>query len=527
MAIQGERFNLDLSSEINDDVQPSTTMNLIRDVTENFPSTLPEPPRAPTQTSTTTGFPAHKKRITKISAFKRAAQAAQGGRGKTLTDSQFKNQSRDDAPRLDDAPRTDVTPGADNDKAQEEDFEALERQRIDQENRRRLAAMSPEDIERERQELLATLSPSLVERLMKRADARIGDAAHVTTVATSSSTQAIAEAPSSSSSRKDGKTTVEESRDIVETPHDDANDDYDDDDNDDDDDIDDKKFDPDAAPLIPPPDLVPASSSKLPPLPPIHFPTRPSQPPILDPAAPDFLETLHEKYYPDLPHDPSKLAWMAPLPTDDDDDPPPNPTTTTTTNPNPNPNTTPKIPKSSYSPHLPSLPASALRFNFRGELLPPRQARQVPVTAGLHHHSDAPEAGGYAVPELARLARSVFPAQRCVAFQTLGRILYRLGKGYFGDEGSEIVMGLWRCVEEGRVLEVLQREAAAGIERGVEGEQGEGVGIVGEGEWEEGGRGGRGGEEGGGQGYHRSAQTLAVEALWNWQRGGGKRWKAQ
>ena len=68
--------------------------------------------------------------------------------------------------------------------------------------------------------------------------------------------------------------------------------------------------------------------------------------------------------------------------------------------------------------------------------------------------------------------------------QVLGRLLYRLGKGIFG-QGSEMTMGMWRCIEEGKVLDVLQQAAA---------------------------------NEGG----HRSVSAYAQEAVWLWQRGGGK-----
>lgn len=113
----------------------------------------------------------------------------------------------------------------------------------------------------------------------------------------------------------------------------------------------------------------------------------------------------------------------------------------------------------------------------------------MPTTKGLHHHGEAPEAAGYTVPELARLARSAFPAQRCIAFQTLGRLLYRLGRGELGGEGSEIAMGLWRCMEEGKVVQTL--EEAAGAEGG-----------------------------------HQGSKVYAVEAVWLFQKGGGKVWKA-
>ncbi|KAK1067871.1 hypothetical protein LTR33_011270, partial [Friedmanniomyces endolithicus] len=113
-----------------------------------------------------------------------------------------------------------------------------------------------------------------------------------------------------------------------------------------------------------------------------------------------------------------------------------------------------------------------LRFSFTGELLAPRTASLIPVTAGLHHHGDSPEAAGYTVAELAHLSRSTYAAQRCVAFQTLGRFLYRLGKGEFGDPGEpgedvtgaeesfgELARGLWHAVEQERVIETLVLES--------------------------------------------------------------------
>jgi hypothetical protein len=122
----------------------------------------------------------------------------------------------------------------------------------------------------------------------------------------------------------------------------------------------------------------------------------------------------------------------------------------------------------------------------------------MPVSKGLHHHGEAPEAAGYTIPELARLARSAVPGQRCVAFQALGRILYRLGKGEWGvGEGGrvgdedDLAFGLWRLFRQGRVLETL--EAAAGVEEGV---------------------------------GHRGARAYAIEALWLFEKGGWKeKWR--
>lgn len=184
---------------------------------------------------------------------------------------------------------------------------------------------------------------------------------------------------------------------------------------------------------------------------------------------------------------------------------------------------------SPYHPSQTAFNASDLRFDFKGALLAPSIAREIPVTQGLHHHAAAPEAAGYTIPELAAMARSTVPAQRCVAFQTLGRFLYRLGKGEFGfekvrqktsiedgpvkvakdpskidedeevdeddvevdmeDAASAMAAGLWYCVEEGRVVETLTEEANR--DRG-----------------------------------HLTSRTFAQEALWNWRRGGGRRRQA-
>ncbi|CAK7275084.1 hypothetical protein SEPCBS57363_006496 [Sporothrix epigloea] len=209
----------------------------------------------------------------------------------------------------------------------------------------------------------------------------------------------------------------------------------------------------------------------------MHFPRAPAVP-DLDPDDPDFLQNLHTKYFPHLPADPARLAWMAPLPTAD----------------------SPADRESPYYPGQDSLAVSQLRFDFRGRLIPPRRSREIPMTKGLHHHGVAPEAAGYTIGELARLARSAVPSQRCVAFQLLGRLLYRLGRGEFGgasgmdepttDPRVQLAQGIWRSLSEGRVLETLREAAAA--------EEGQG---------------------------HRGSRAYAMEAIWLYEKGGWKeRW---
>ncbi|KAH8687275.1 RPAP1-like protein [Tricladium varicosporioides] len=437
MNLRGQRFTVDLSDEEDEHASPSrVSTHAIPSVSNAFIGDIQErqtaPPTAP-KLSNPTGFPQHKKR-TRVSAFKQQrakdakAPAADTGNAFGMT-----------------TPKPSFSPQSTNAEYPSEDVN--ERRRIDVENNQRLAAMSAEEIAEEREELMAQLDPSLIERLLKRAnlDQGRGDTG--------------IEPPKISEVKENPEEVAEELKHGVPAP---------------------KplgkpvaaqktvKFEDDSEPAetvgLQRASEIPDKSNIE--VPSIHFP-QPQDLPDLDPSDPSFLENLHSKYYPNLPADPSKLAWMAPLPTHgsiaDQESP--------------------------YYPNKETMSASALRFDFRGGLLPPRISRAVPSTKGLHHHGEAPEAAGYTVPELARLARSAFPAQRCIAFQTLGRLLYRLGRGEWGDEDGEITKGLWRCVEEGKIVQTLEEAASA-------------------------------------EGGHQGSKMYATEAAWLWQKGGGKRWKA-
>ncbi|KAF2838588.1 hypothetical protein M501DRAFT_1011389 [Patellaria atrata CBS 101060] len=441
---KGQRFIVDLddSDHEQDDTssQQPSAFSFVSDVKERAVSE-PKTPTAPTLKSTGTGSPAHKKRFG-TSAFKRQRVAIS-----SKNDAQ--KSVRNAGSQVPPAPK-DGTSFAEN-----------ERRQIDQENSQRLADMSPEEIERERQELFSSLDPSHIEKLLRRANLNDGsnernfyaDTAE-SHVDKSEQTKPQADENETTKPPKLTKTvTFEESEETA-----------------------------------PEPDEQDSPNDEEP-VPSIHFPAAP-QPPPLDPTDPNFLQELHEKYFPDLPHDPSKLAWMAPLPTDDSI----------------------ADRESTYHPSQRAVHPSSLRFSFNGALLPPRLSRQIPVTAGLHHHADAPEAAGYTISELARLGRSAVASQRCVAYQTLGRILYRLGIGEFGEEeggvgvdpsllipeeraggdsgaGAELARGLWELVEKERILDILQAEANK--------------------------------ETG-----HLSARVYAQEAVWNWRKGGGRKRKA-
>lgn len=453
MALAGDKFVVDLSDddEGHDEQPQSSTIGsnatpnyFLDDFVGDIVEREVKAPSMPVLKSTTTGFPEHKKR-SRFSTFK-SERAAMSKTIDKVPSSVTNKALESDALK---APTKNVS------------FEDSERARIDKENKQRLGDMSEEEIRQERAELMSTLSPELIEMMLNRAnlddgrgDTWIKGAAEEPGVQMKQAPVTASKpiAPSVESTPDNGYTEIPQP---IGTPHTAA-----------------KTVtlvDDDAPPSDPGHLQSPSQFSKevIEDATPgsMHFPTAP-QAPDLDPDDPAFLSSLHEKYFPTLPADPSKLAWMAPIPTAgsvaDQDSP--------------------------YYPGATSLNASALRFNFRGDLLPPRIARAIPTTKGLHHHGEAPESAGYTIPELSRLCRSAYPAQRCIAFATIGRLLYKLGQAQFGDDKSEVALGLWKCVEDGKVVESLEEAATA-------------------------------------DGGHQGSKVYAIEALWLYQKGGGTIWK--
>lgn len=437
--IRGERFELNLSdSEDEDQRQHSSAPSpaaFVGDVLERKPA-APKPPGAP-MLKNKTGFPEHKKRTVQ-SRFKKEKY------GSTTDDAT--PQSRR------------VVGGATRSDGKAKSWEEKEKERIDQENNQKLAAMSPEEIEEERKELLNSFGAGLLQRLLERSN--IVDGSNEVDLSRPMGEEEVEHEAKRENARPKTTKTVKFEEPYVDNE-------------------------PESAPNTFQPghqsdDDHPQSDTAGESLPhdSVHFPRAP-QPPDLDPSSETFLEDLHQKYFPSLSSDPDKLEWMQPANSKD----------------------------STYDPSATAFHAKDIRFSFRGELIPPKDAAEIPVTEGLHHHGDAPDAAGYTIGELAHLSRSTYPAQRCIAFQTLGRILYRLSKGEFGDAGEpgadrfgsedtfgELARGLWREVERLKVIQVLVEES-------------EGRGIDG--------------------GRHLSAKTYATEAVWLWQKGGGRRWKAE
>ena len=324
-------------------------------------------------------------------------------------------------------------------------FEEVERNRIDEENRNRLQDMSLEEIEQERKELLSGLSGSLIERLLKRS---VIDEPH------DDFDKPLREGISSIPIKAKGAIPVslKEKKTVsfvgLESPHMS------------------KEESNNSSNTVSSEQLSAEVQTKS-----IHFPA--AKAPSLDPSSSSFLRDLHQKHFSTLPYNPQSLSWMAPLPS---------------------------ASNSEYSPSASSFAPAELRFDFSGNLLPPNLAHQIPTTKGLHHHGLAPEAAGYTISELSIYGRSTVQAQRCMAFQTLGRFIFKLGNGIFGDDGGPnaeideedagalLCRGLWGQVRKEHILDILVDEA----------EKDENA--VG----------------------HRSAHALAVEAVWLWRKSGGR-----
>lgn len=386
-------------------------------------------PSAPT---TTTGYPEHKKRW-QASAFKQRQAAKKAEQDAAAASSQQNTR---------------------------ESFEQMDRKRIDRENQSKLDSMTPAEIAKAQEDLLNGLNPELIQRLLARANIdEINEPSPFdqplppikSTETLQSKTDGTLQPAPTQEDDKQKTVRFEEPAPPQETTATIPNQ------------ISTKKIAPnyneDQEPERVPDDLFPLADLRNQST---HFPAPPTLP-DLDPADTNFLATLHEKYFPDLPADPSKLAWMAPVPTED----------------------SVADKESAYYPHD-EIAVSALRFDFKGRFLSPRVSRKIPTSKGLHHHGLAPEAAGYTVAELAILARSAVPAQRCMAFQMLGRIMYRLGRGEWGKtEDDPIAMGIWSSLKSGRVIEALT--AAASIDGG-----------------------------------HRGSQAYATEALWLFEKGGWK-----
>ncbi|KAK2677562.1 RNA polymerase II-associated protein 1, N-terminal [Fusarium oxysporum f. sp. vasinfectum] len=364
---------------------------LINDIVEHDTSTK-KPVEFNDLPISSTGFPQHKRRW-KTSAFKQKRAEAAGAT----------------APA--EQPQTGKPPQASSSDA---DFKAVERQRIDQENQQKIANMTPAEIAQAQEDIMNGLNPALIQRLLSRANIEeqsgpspfdapkqekpeeTQDPPPTIKVEDAAENEALESTPATAPhAHKASIESASQSRpSVYQAPSSEKVSDH---------------YDEDKAPAQIPPDLFPITDQPKS----VHFPVPPALA-DLDPSDPNFLESLHKKYFPNLPADPSKLAWMAPIPTED----------------------SPADKDSSYYPH-PEIAVNALRFDFQGRFLSPRVSRSIPSSK-----------------EVLSLRNDVWLSKHW------GRILYRLGLGEWGkSEDDPIAMGIWAAVKKGRVLDSLTEAA--------------------------------------------------------------------
>ena len=104
-----------------------------------------------------------------------------------------------------------------------------------------------------------------------------------------------------------------------------------------------------------------------------------------------------------------------------------------------------------------------MRFDLQGKYIPSSTSRSLPTHLGLHHHSLDPGAAGYTLAELAILARSIQPSQKCIALKILGGVLTDVAAGTYPWDIQE---GLWDEIERERVIEIVLDVAKGGREMG-------------------------------------------------------------
>ncbi|KAK5105545.1 hypothetical protein LTS08_001822 [Lithohypha guttulata] len=424
MAVHGQRFNLDLDADNWQfdlrEHEQDSTSTSV--IKEIYERDTNNVPAAPTLRSTKSGFP--ERRPKKVqSAFKKQ-------NARKATDSTIAHPGPSDRAIL-------------NHVAQKQGVDlatARTKADIDAENRDRINHMSLEEIEDARSELMAQINPEALKKFLQRANVDDENQQQ-------QKDWEDHEAGRPQDSSKKNVTFAEPKEELLEEDHQQV--------------AVEEHINPDKVAETAQlehghiPDPIPNPPS-------VHFPAPPRRKEDykpLDPSSDTFLKDLREHYFPDLPHDPNALSWLQdPSPEEDKN--------------------------SSYNPERTGFVPSAIRFDFSGKLIPPSQSLDIPTTKGLHHHGEAPSSAGYTVPELALLARSTLSSQRAVAYQVMGRILYRLGRGDFGARGSDLNEGLWTCIERERIVEVMMVEANR--DKG-----------------------------------HLSAKAYATEALWLWRRGGG------
>lgn len=350
--------------------------------------------------------------------------------------------------------------------------EISEAERIHQQNMEKISLMTMEEISAEKEELLSNLDPKLLQSLLKRTEKRDTShdfhehaEGHDGWIGGGKDGFSLPKLDDTDVKKALGVKTVqfaeEDDEVFIRETHEEVPDQTEDD-----------EIAPEGYQLVP--EDTEANEVD------VHFPkAKPvTEDPDLDMDDPKFYDQLHEKYFPDLPKETSKLAWM-----------------------------TAPMPKKKF---LVYESISDMRFDFKGNLIQlDDKSQDVPTYAGLHHHSDNPQLAGYTIPELVHFSRSVVPTQRCLGIQVLGRILHKLGLHKYNivpisdtdDEENPVYAAevkevrdqfedlMWDLIDEVMVIDSITEASDENKTKNL------------------------------------SVRNYALEALWLWKKGGGRLWR--
>lgn len=142
-------------------------------------------------------------------------------------------------------------------------------------------------------------------------------------------------------------------------------------------------------------------------------------------------EDLKAKYFPDLPSEPEKMAWMRSA-----------------------------LPSSSTD-------STAPRFDLSGRQLSLKDARDMPTDIGLHHHGTSPELAGYTVDDILHLCRSTVPSQRITMMGALAGLMRLYVSEQVSAEVRQVVLekGLCEQAINRAVGAILVMSKSAGVFR--------------------------------------------------------------
>lgn len=152
---------------------------------------------------------------------------------------------------------------------------------------------------------------------------------------------------------------------------------------------------------------------------------------VLSDASAVSTDDLKTKYFPDLPSEPEKMAWMrSPPPTSSSD-------------------------------------TSVPRFDLSGRQLSSEDTRNMSTDMGLHHHGASPDLAGYTIDEILHLCQSTVTSQRITMMGVLAGLMRFYVSDQVSDEVKKLVVERGLCEQAANMAvgAILLMSKSAGVFR--------------------------------------------------------------